>query len=594
MGFEAWFTLAAVAAMAAALIRHIAGPDVIVLGTLSLLMLVGIVDPAAAVRGFGNEGLVTVGALFVVVCGLTQTGAVSLIVGPLLGRRTDKPGGARVAQARLMLPVAGLSAFLNNTPIVAMFIPVVSDWCRASRISPSKLMMPLSFAAILGGTCTLIGTSTNLVVNGLLIADPDTPPLSMFDLTWVGLPCAVVGLAYCLLLGPRLLPERKPVFEAADDARRYTVDVEVEPGGPVAGKTVEEAGLRSLPGLYLAEIERDGRIMEAVGPAERLEGGDRLVFVGVVDSVVDLRKRRGLRVASSDQIDKMGRPVVQRFLVEAVVSDTCSAVGKTVRGGRFRTRYGAAIIAVARNGRRINRKIGDIVLQPGDTLLLEATTAFLQTHRQNRDFFLVSPVADSAPPRHRRAWVAGAVLLAMVVAATAEWVSLLQASIAAAVGMVLTRCCTGEEARRSLDWPLLLVIGGAFGVSEAVEQSGLADAIGRGLVGLGGGQPWLTLVLVYAATMLFTAFITNNAAAVLLFPIAKAAAIGLGVNVIPFAVAIMLAASNDFATPIGYQTNLMVYGPGGYRFSDYLKFGLPLNLLVMAVTVTLTPLVWPL
>lgn len=594
MTLDAWITVLAVAAMCVALVRNVAGPDVILLGTLALLVVLDaftplqFISPGEAVHGFGNEGLITVALLFVVVAGLVQTGAMNLLVQPLLG----KPRGVTRAQTRLMLPVAVLSAFLNNTPIVAMFMPVVSEWCRKTRISPSKLFIPLSYASILGGTCTLIGTSTNLVVNGLLIEHPQYDGLALFELAWVGLPAAVLGLSYILVVSRWLLPERRSAAGLGDDPRQYTVEMLVEPGSPLAGQTIEQAGLRHLPGLYLVEIERADRVLPAVGPGEILHAGDRLVFVGAVESVVDLRKMRGLTPAT-DQVFKLDAPATRRVLIEAVVSDRCPLIGKTIREGRFRTVYNAAVIAVARGGERVPGKLGDIRLQPGDTLLLEAGDTFVEQQYNNRDFFLVSAIEGSTPPRHERAWPALAIMIGMVLLAASGYVSMLTAALAAAVGMLLLRCCTGAEARRTVDWSVLIVIGCAFGIGRAVEQSGAAENIARGLLALAGGHPWLSLACVYAVTMVFTAFLTNNAAAVLMFPIAHAAAVELDVNFILFAVAIMLAASNDFSTPIGYQTNLMVYGPGGYRFTDYLRIGLPLNLIVMAVTLLITPLVWP-
>jgi di/tricarboxylate transporter len=593
MGWEAWFILGLLGFVLVALARNWAAPDVVLMGALTLTMGVSgfsagrLPDAGAAIQGFANEGLITVGVLFVVVAGLTQTGAMALITQPMLGRPRTVLG----AQARLMFPLTALSAFLNNTPIVAAFMPVVGDWCKRTGIAPSKLFIPLSYAAILGGTCTLIGTSTNLVVNGLLLADPTTPGLGMFDLAWIGVPCAVVGVTYVLLMSRWLLPDRKSALSLSDDPRRYTVEMVVQAHGPLVGQTIEQAGLRHLPGLFLVEIERAGELLAAVGPSVKLEADDRLVFVGIVESVVDLRKMRGLSPATN-QVFKLNAPQDHRCLIEAVVSSACPLVGKSIREGGFRTMYGAAIIAVARGGQRIQKKIGDIILQPGDTLLLESPQDFARRQRNSRDFYLVSKVQDSTPPRHDRAWAALVVLLAMVVLFTAGWVNIVTAAMLAAGAMILLRCCTATVARQSIDWQVLIVIGASFGLGSALDKSGAAATIARNVVQLTSGHPTATLAVVYALTMGFTALINNNAAAVLMFPIAKAAAGSLGADLTPFAVAIMLAASNDFATPLGYQTNLMVYGPGGYRFMDYVRFGGPLNGLMFLTSVTLIPLVW--
>lgn len=595
MAWEAWVTLGVVVLLIVGLARSWAGPDLIIIGALTLLIVIGTIfdsdklpGAADAVAGFGNSGLITVAALFVVVAGLVHTGAMTLVTRALLGR----PRRVVTAQARVMLPVAGLSAFLNNTPIVAMFMPVVNDLCKRSGLSPSKLFMPLSYASIFGGVCTLIGTSTNLVVNGLLVDHAKFDGLKMFEIAWVGVPCAIVGLAYILIFSRWLLPDRGSAISMQDDPRQYTVEMIVQADGPLVGQSIEEAGLRNLPGLYLLEIERQGEILPAVGPQERLQGNDRLVFVGIVESVVDLQKVRGLTPAT-DQVFKLDSPRTQRCLIEAVVSDRCPLVGKSIREGRFRTVYNAAVIAVARSGRRLKAKIGDIVLQSGDTLLLEAHQEFAQRQRDSSDFFLVSSVANSAPLRHERAWTAFAILAGMVAVVTAGWLSMLAGAMLAACLMILTRCCTGTEARRSIDWQVLLVIGGALGIGSAMATTGAAQGIAERLIALAGGNPWLVLLVVYAVTSLFTETITNNAAAVLVFPIALASANGMDVNFMPFVIAIMVGASASFATPIGYQTNLMVYGPGGYRFTDYLRFGTPLNLIIMAVTVGLAPLIWP-
>jgi di/tricarboxylate transporter len=595
MTWEAWLTATVVMLVLFGLVRNIASPAVLLFGAIGILMTVAsltgtpnLVTPDEAVAGFGNSGLVTVGLLFVVVAGLVHTGALPLVTEPLLGR----PRRLLTAQLRLLLPVATLSAFLNNTPIVAMFLPVVQDLAKRTRLPPGRLFLPLSYASILGGTCTLIGTSTNLVVYGLVRDHAALPELSMFDLAWVGVPVALAGLLYIFAFSARLLPDAPPPVSAGDDPRRYTVEMAVQDNGPLVGRSIEAAGLRHLPGLYLAEIERDGQVLPAVAPSEVLRADDVLVFVGVVESVVDLHHMRGLGPATS-QVMKLDAPRNQRCLVEAVVSPDCRLTGQSIREGHFRAEYNAAVIAAARGGRRLQGKIGDIVLQPGDTLLLETHPSFLDRQRNARDFYLVSRVENSTPRRHDRAGLALAILVAMVAAAASGLLSMLNAALLAAGAMVLTGCTTGAEARRSIDWSVLLVIGAALGLGQAMTNSGVAEALAEAIIGLAGGEPWLVLLAVFLVTSLFTEMITNNAAAVLVFPIALSAAEALGVSFMPFVITIMIAASAAFATPLGYQTNLMVYGPGGYRFGDYLRFGLPMNLVVMVVTVALTPLAWP-
>ncbi len=588
MGWDAWLTLGVVAVSFLLLAYRGAAPDVILLGALTVLLVCGVLTPQQALAGLANEGMVTVGVLYVVVSGLRETGSIAWIAQHLLGRPKSLPQ----AQLKVMTPVAALSAFLNNTPVVAIFIPAIRDWARRNRLSVSRLMIPLSYAAIAGGTCTLIGTSTNLVINGLLIEQTDLPGLGMFELSWIGLPLVAAVLLFVIATSRWLLHERIPVIDQFADVREYTVEMEVEANSPLSGRSIEDAGLRQLPGLYLVEIERNGQPITAVSPHERLQDNDRLVFAGIVDSVLDLQKIRGLKPATN-QVFKLESPDEERTLVEAVLSDSSPLIGKSVRDGRFRTRYDAAIIAVARNGRKIREKIGDIVLHPGDTLLLVCHPRFVEQQRNSRDFFLVSRLDDSRPLRHERATIAVAILIAMVLSVVLGWLSILEAALLAAGGMLLGRCTNASIARAAVDWQVLIVIAASFGIGSALQTTGAAAAIADGLISLANGIPWLALALVFIATALFSALATNNAAAVLMFPIALLTAQNLGADLLPFAITIMIAASASFATPIGYQTNLMVFGPGGYRFSDYLRIGIPLTILVGLITTILVPLIWP-
>jgi di/tricarboxylate transporter len=575
--------------------------DIVMLGGLTLLLLSGVLTTSEALSGFSNEGMMTVAVLYVVVAGLRDTGAMTWFAQRVFGRPRTVAG----AQFRLMAPVAVLSAFMNNTPLVAAIVPAVTDWAKKLQIPVSKLLMPLSFATILGGLCTLIGTSTNVIVAGLMresvAAGEIDRSLDFFTLSWVGVPCAVAGIAYMLVVSRWLLPIRQPALRIDDDPRSYTVEMRVDPGGPIDGKTIEEAGLRQLVGMYLAEVDRDGEVSVAVGPQMRLRGGDQLVFVGVVDSVVELQRIRGLSPATN-QVFKLDGPRAGRTLVEAVVSDRCRLLGRSIREGRFRTQYNAVVIAVARSGERLRQKIGDIVLQPGDTLLLEARPAFVQQQRNSRDFFLVSSLADSAPPRHDKAVLAIVILIGMVLLATvfehveffeSKGFSTLHAALIAAGFMLVTRCCSSQSARRMIDWQVLIVIASTLGIGAALAVTGLAAAFADALVHVAGTEPIMQLVIVYLMTMLLTELLSNSTSVVLIYPLALATASQLGVDFMPFVVAPTIAASCGFATPIGYQTNLMVYGPGGYRFTDYVRFGGPLNLVVAAVTLTVTPIVFP-
>lgn len=603
--------------------------DLILIGAVLLLLLGGVIDTKDALDGLAKPDLVAVALLYIVGAGMADTGAMAMLAERMLG----KPKNPQDAVIRLMIPVAVCSAFMNNTPLVAMMIPVVADWAKKYGVPVSKLMMPLSFAAILGGCCTKIGTSTNLVVSGLMqdyvtklpanhphVATLE-PSLGFLDVTWVGVPVALAGILFLSLFNRWLLPDRRPVIDMGD-AKEYTVDMLVPDDSPLINKTIEEAGLRHLPGVFLAEISRDERVIPAVSPQEVLRAGDRLSFVGIVDSVVDLRKIRGLAPATN-QVEKIVTPTRDRLLVEAVVSNTSPLVGQTIRDGKFRTRYNAVVIAVARNGERVVKKIGDIELQPGDTLLIEAHPSFVEEQRRSRDFFLVSGIEDSNPPEHNRSWIALTImgllvtlmiveqfkgelteLLGLKVPETIEMLNVVfkvppfpafvTLVMLAAGMMIATRCTTVTQARRSIDWETMLSIAASFALGKALDKSGTAQALGEWMNTISVGNDWLALAVVYFVTLIVTELVTNNAAAAIMFPLAMNTAWAGEMNPMPFVIVVMIGASCGFATPIGYQTNLMVYGPGGYKFSDYLRVGIPLDILVGIVTVIMTPLVYPL
>ena len=587
MSAEAWLSVAIVACVFGLLAFSRLAPYLVLLAGTSTMFLLGILDAREALAGFANEGMITVGVLFVVAAGLDQTGVLASVVHRLLGRPRTLSG----AQRRLVLPVLAGSALLNNTPLVAMLTPVVKDWSRSTGFAASKLLIPLSYAAILGGMCTLIGTSTNLVISGLL-ADSGHAPLAFLDPARLGLPCALVGATYLLTFSQRLLPDRTTRSPVQLDPREYTVEMLVTPTGALVGRTVEDAGLRSLPGLFLTDIHRAEHLLPMVSPHERLEPGDHLVFVGIVDSVVDLQRIPGLEPATR-QVFKLEGHRAERCFVEAVVSRSSPLVGHSIREGRFRNRFGAVVLAVNRNWERLETRLGDVALQPGDALLLEAPPAFVVNHRNSSDFYLVSALDADAVPVVERAPLALAILGGMVVVAATGLLSMLEAALLAAGAMLVTRCCTEARALRSVDWPLLLSIAAAFGLGRGLENSGAASVLAEAVLGQVGANPLVALGLLAAVTSIVTEFVTNNAAAVLLFPVATAMADALGVDVQPFVAVLMVAASASFVTPIGYQTNLMVYGAGGYRFGDFVRVGLPMNLLVWVTTVSLAPLVWP-
>ncbi len=586
MAWEAVFTLALLVVVLGSLIMTRVSADLVLMGALITLVITGVLTPASALSGFANPGVITIATLYVVAAGLTETGAVQWIARRLLGHPKTGSG----AQARLFVPTGIPSAIMNNTAVVAMFIPPFQDWAQRLHLSPSQLLLPLSYAAILGGTCTLIGTSTNLVIDGLLQSRLDIH-MALFELAWVGVPLLVVGGGFLVLFANRLLPDRGGISEELEQVREYGVEVEVVSPGPLVGRTVAEAGLRALNYGYLTEIDRQGRLITAVEPDRTLQAGDRLYFVGAPECASELRRIQGLKPANGS-VHKLDLANHQRCLVEVVLGPEFAALGQTVRDSRFRSRFNAAILSVSREGKRVPGKLGDIQFKMGDTLLLEASQEFAQQYRFRRDFLLVSALNDSTPPDFSKAPLALGILLAMVVVSASGLLSILEAAFLAAGAMILSGCITASRARRSVDLPVLVVIAASFALGTAMSETGAAGWVAGGLLGFGGLTPWVALALVYLLTAAFTEVITNNAAAVLMFPIALAVSEQLGVNFLPFAVAVMFAASASFITPLGYQTNLMVYGPGRYQFTDYMRIGFPLSLVVGITAVLLIPLVW--
>ncbi|TWU10125.1 SLC13 family permease [Allorhodopirellula heiligendammensis] len=585
--WQMWLTLAVAAGLLLSLAMRVAATDLLALAGLAILVLAQdlsgtakLPTPADAVSGFGNKGLVTIALLFAIVSGLELTGGTEYATGWLLGGVK----GLRSALLRILVPVAALSGFLNNTPVVAALLPVVHDVSKRIGASPSRLLLPLSYTAILGGMCTLMGTSTNLIVRDLFMEKQvGGETLGFFAPALAGVPATILGLIYIIYASPWLLPERKPPVSISDDPQKYTVEMQVVPLGPLVGKTIQQAGLRALPGLYVAEIQRaDGRI-EAAKPEQRIYGDDILILVGALESVVDLRKIRGLTTPDG-QARKLEVPAWQRTLIEAVVSTQCSLIGKTIRQGKFRSNYNAAVVAVARGGRRLMGKLGDVRIEPGDVLLLEASPSFVHRQRSSRDFYLVSRVERGEVRRHEKAVLAITITAAMVIVAALGWMEILTAAMLAAIAMIAFRCCTSGEARRSVDWSVLIIIGAAIGIGEAMRLSGAAEMIANGLLQLAGGSPLKMLAAVYLATVICTELITNSAAAVIMFQIAWSAATGLQMDPTPLVLCVMIAASASFLTPFGYQTNTMVYSVGGYELRDYLAFGFPLSLIVFATT----------
>lgn len=587
MGFDAVLTLAIVLAVLVLLSATRIAADIILMGAALALMLMGILTPVEALSGFSNTGVITVAVLYVVAAGLSETGAVQWIAQNLLGR----PSSIRGAYLRMLLPVGGLSAFLNNTTVVAMLLPAIQDWSARVRIPVSKMLIPLSYMAILGGTMTLIGTSTNLVIDGLLQAEKGVS-LRMFDIAAVGFPLTVVGSIFLTLCGNRLLPNREDAVEQMQTAREYAVEFRVLANGPLVGKSVAAAGLRSLVHGFLTRVERDEYLVVEVTPELILDPNDVLIFVGAPQCASELREIRGLEPSAGD-VNKLGIRHSQRRLVEAVIGPDFTGIGQTVKENQFRSHYHAVILSISRSGQMLRGKIGDVKFRVGDTLLLETNVDFVRNYRFRRDFMLVSSISDVAPANFRKAPWAILILLGMVLLNAFGVLEVIQAALLASLAMLVTGCLSVGNVRRHIDLQVIIVIAASFALGAAMVKTGAAATIADTLL-IAGVGPRGALALVFLLTLCFTELLTNNAAAVLVFPIAMAVADTVGANFMPFAITVMVAASASFIIPIGYQTNLMVMGPGGYRVSDFVRIGVPMSLVTAAVTLTVVPLVWPL
>lgn len=587
MSWEAWVVILAAAAAFVSMVRGWAPPEVALGIALGAITISGILDPRQALAGFANEQLHTVALLFVAAAALRGAGTLGVLASPFLRPTTS----LTVAMLRLTVPTALLSSVLNNTPIVAMLIPEVREWARRIGVAPSRLLIPLSYAAIVGGLITIIGTSTNLVVNGLVI-EAGRRPIGFLEIGRVGLPLTVAALGLLVLSGRWLLPDRPDVDAAFSNPQTFTTEILIDADSAYVGKRLADIRVRDLPPLAPVEIEREGHVIPAPRLDHVLRGGDRLVFAGPVAALLALRDHPGLSLAR-DPVFHHENP--QRQLVELLISPRCPLIGRRVGDGTFRQRYNAAVIAVARHGERVeNARLSAWEVQPGDILLVEAGADFFERHRASPDFYVVTPRGSTPAASPAKAWLGLAVLIAMVGAAALGILTMFKAVLLAVGVLFVAGLLSRDLIREGLDLRVLLTIAVSFGLGLALEQSGAAAGIAGGIIGrLGDGTPWMALAVIYLATVAVTEVITNNAAAALMVPVAFATADRLDVSHLPFTVVVMVAASASFVTPIGYTTNLMVYGPGGYRFTDFARAGTPLAVLTALLTLILTPMLWP-
>lgn len=573
------------------LIFELARPDIVFFCALVTLLLFNILSVDEALDGFANEGVQTIALLFIVAGTVQKSGLIDQMMKKWLQNSHSHIG----RMLRFFLPISALSAFLNNTPIVATFTPIIKTWCQSHGIAPSKFLIPLSYVTILGGMITLMGTSTNLVIHGLMI-DFGLEGFSFFTLAVVGIPAALIGLIYLFTIGYRLLPDNKGLDQQVkENPKKYIAEAVVTRAFPHHGKSVRQAGLRELKGLYMIKIIRGKEQISPVRSTTVIQGGDRLIFTGLISTIAELQKIKGLKLETGTNItlDDLGGG--SAVLVEAVVSDESALLSKSIKQSQFRSRFDAGIIAIHRHNERPNSKIGDMVLKPGDSLLLLAGTDFIKNQEHSNDFFVVSSLATPTGLNQspKKGWFSIGVLLVAIMAVILGWVSMFKAMALAVVVFLTTKVITPHEAGKYIHFNVLLLIASALGIGTSMLKTGLAKWVADALLDF--GEPMglmVILFLIYILTNVFTEIITNSAAAVIMLPIGIEVADTLSLEPTGIAVLIAIAASASFMTPIGYQTNLIVYGPGGYTFTDYIKVGLPLSFLVMVISVLTIYQVW--
>ncbi|MFQ5744791.1 MAG: SLC13 family permease [Acidobacteriota bacterium] len=587
---ETVLILAAVAGSMALFISGRFRIDVVAMSTLAVLLLLGLLSPDQALYGFANQATATVAAMFVLTGGLMRTGSVEWLV-----RHLDRVAGRGESRVLLVLcgAIAVLSAFIINTGTVAVFIPVAISLARRRRLSPSRLLMPISFASQFGGVCTLIGTSTNLLVNAIAVSYGQQE-FGFFEFAPLGLVMSVVGILYLVTVAPRLLPKRKAEIQQLDKYRlaEYLAELRVQQGSPLTGHFWSRSQAGREKEVDLIKVVREGK---ATARAQRtkIRAGDILLLHGNMQTLLELQGRYGLELASNTSVSDQRLRSHQVRLIEVLIPPRSRLVGRTLTSSNFARRFGGVVLAAQRRGTVRREQLADLTLDEGDALLLECDQETLGRLLRSQDVIVTDELTELYL-RKDRALTGLGILTAVVVTAALGWLPIHVAALAGAVAMILGRCLSAEEAYEAINWKVIFLLGGILPLGAALEQTGaaawLAGVVLEPLADLG---PLPMLAVVYLLTAFLTEMMSNNASAVILAPIACSLAGALEVDARPFLVAITFAASTSFATPIGYKTNAMIYAPGGYRFLDYTRVGVPLNLIFWVLAVLLIPLIWP-
>ncbi len=590
LGLDAWITLALIIILFASMMFTKLPAEFAFLGIMFFFLVFGILDANEALSGFSSSSVVVVGILFVVIAGLVHSGVIHWMVKQLLGT----PSSYSKALIRLMLPVAVLSSVLSNTTVVALFIKVVKIWAKKLNIAPSKLLIPLSYASCFGGICTLIGTPPNLIISGLLTESDPSISLNIFSTTIPGLFCLAVGIGVMLTMH-RLLPVRKSPSDALGETSEYTVEFLVPTDCQYVGQTVSEAGIKDFAGGRLIEIVRfDKEVISPVPSDEFIMGGDRLVFAGQIDSILDLRKSHGL-TAATQHVFSLDDSERNRQLYTATVKHGGALIGKTMESIDFEERNNTVLIAIVREGDRINANPRSVKMEFGDTLLLECPStqsekAFKQAVDKDLRFF----DSEDIPHIGKKTIVSASIMIAMILLSTFNVLPLMQSCFLAAFAMVVTRCCTSRQAWNAISWDVLMIFAGSVCIGTAIDKTGIASALADSILHACGTNPVIALTCICLVATFITEFISNTAAAAIFFPIAYQTAVTLHANPVTFCIALMIAVSSSFATPIGSPTHMMVYGEGGYRFTDFTKIGLVMNIVILIANIFIVTMVFPL
>lgn len=594
---QVWLVFMVVVVVATAFIKEWASPDVVALCALGAAF-VTVLDTNDLLAVFSNRAPITIACMFVLSAALERTGAID-VMGNLFQRVAGK------TELRVMLSLMGtaavLSAFINNTPVVVVFLPIVKGLARSLGLKASRLLIPLSFASILGGTCTLTGTSTNLIIDNLA-QQQGLERFGMFELTKIGLLYAIIGAAYLATIGRKLLPKRDTLGGELDppERRHFLTQFSVEGDSPLIGKTLPETLLREIPEADVLEVRRRGRVMQTPLNELKIRQNDRLLITLYSTSVDELRDTDGIRFDQYRSLNLREMETRELKLMEGIIGPNSQLHGKTLREFQFRQRFGVHVLAIHRRGQDLRKRadFGDVKLRFGDTLLMEGPVDRINELQKGNDFVSITE-SKGRVQQTNGIWVAAALTLGFVLGATI-WPEAIPAfAIMAALGLIVSRCIAAEDAYRSVQWSIVFLIFGMLGLGKAMEVSGAAQFLAEGISSLfGWASPFIILSVVYLLSSVLTELISNNAVAALLTPVIIEMARTLewqgtvGVDPRPFVVALMLGCSASFATPIGYQTNTYVYGAGGYRFSDFPKVGIPLNLLLWLVATFLVPVFW--